>query len=124
MKYMTTKKIDTIDEFIATYPNDVQDILQKIRSIAKEVAPDAQEVIVYGIPTFKLGGKNLVHFSAFESHIGFYPTPTGIEAFKAQLSEYKSAKGSVQFPLDKAIPYKLIASIIAFRVQELSRKKS
>ena len=121
---MTTKKIDTIDEFIATYPNDVQDILQKIRSIAKEVAPDAQEVIVYGIPTFKLGGKNLVHFSAFESHVGFYPTPTGIEAFKTQLSEYKSAKGSVQFPLDKAIPYKLIASIIAFRVQELSRKKS
>lgn len=117
------KTAKNIDEFIAGYPKEVQTILKKIRASVKKEAPDAEEAIAYGIPTFKLNGKNLVHFSAFEDHIGFYPTPSGIEAFKKELSLYKSAKGSVQFPLDKTIPYELIKMIIAFRVKEITKKK-
>jgi uncharacterized protein YdhG (YjbR/CyaY superfamily) len=108
---------DSIDEYIADFSNEVQDILQKIRTIVKEAAPDAAEAIKYQIPTFVLNG-NLVHFAAFEKHIGFYPTPSGIEQFKDELSTYKNAKGSVQFPLGSPIPYKLIEKIVKFRVKE------
>ena len=107
----------TIDEYIAGFPPDVQDILQKIRMTIREAAPDAQETISYQMPTFTLKG-NLVHFAAFKSHIGFYPVPTGIEAFRDELAVYKQGKGSVQFPLDQPIPYDLISKIVAFRVQE------
>jgi len=107
----------TIDEYIAGFPPDVQDILQKIRMTIREAAPDAQETISYQMPTFTLKG-NLVHFAAFKSHIGFYPVPTGIEAFKDELAVYKQGKGSVQFPLDQPIPYELIGRIVTFRVQE------
>lgn len=107
----------TIDDYIAGFPADVQEILEKIRSIIRQVAPDAEEAIKYQIPTFVLKG-NLVHFAAFKQHIGFYPTPTGIEAFKEQLSGYEGAKGSVQFPLDQPIPYPLINDIVKFRVAE------
>ncbi|MDD2766604.1 MAG: DUF1801 domain-containing protein [Candidatus Moranbacteria bacterium] len=117
------EKMESVDAFITKYPKDIQVILQKIRAIVREVVPDVQEVIAYGIPTFKLNGKNLVHFSAFDSHIGFYPTPSGIEAFKEELAIYKSAKGSVQFPLNKTIPYALIKKMIIFRTEELTRKK-
>jgi uncharacterized protein YdhG (YjbR/CyaY superfamily) len=106
-----------IDEFIAGYPEHVQDILHRIRTIIREAAPGAQEAIKYGIPTFTLEG-NLVHFSAFKKHIGFYPDPSGIEKFKQELSPYKGAKGSIQFPLDQPIPYDLIRRIVEFRVQE------
>ncbi len=108
---------DSIDEYIAAFSKEVQHILQKIRAIVKEAAPDAEEAIKYQIPTFVLSG-NLVHFAAFEKHIGFYPTPSGIEQFKDELSSYKSAKGSVQFPLGSPIPYKLIEKIVKFRVKE------
>ena len=106
-----------IDAYIAAFPEDVQGILKKIRTTIHNAAPDAEETINYGIPTFTLKG-NLVHFAGFKKHIGFYPTPTGIEKFKKELSVYEGAKGSVQFPLDKPIPYGLISKIVKFRVKE------
>jgi len=111
-----TKSTD-IDEYIAGFSPQVQEILQKIRQTIRAAAPEAQETINYAIPTFTLKG-NLVHFAAFERHIGFYPTPSGIERFKVELSAYEGAKGSVQFPLDRPIPYDLIRDIVKFRVQE------
>jgi uncharacterized protein YdhG (YjbR/CyaY superfamily) len=107
----------SIDEYIAGFPTHVQVILEKIRETIRQAAPAAQESINYAIPTFTLHG-NLVHFAAFDRHIGFYPTPTGIEHFKNELSTYQMAKGSVQFPLDGPIPYDLISEIVKFRVQE------
>jgi len=106
-----------IDEYIAGFPQDVQEILEKIRMTIRGAAPDAQETISYQIPTFTLKG-NLVHFGAFKKHIGFYPASTGIEAFKNELSAYEGAKGSVKFPLDKPIPFDLISEITKFRVRE------
>lgn len=111
----------TIDEYIAGFPPDVQAILQKIRAIIRNAAPGAEEAIKYQLPTFILNG-NLVHFGAFKKHIGFYPTPTGTEKFKKELSVYQGAKGSVRFPLDKPIPYDLISQIVEFRVRESLEK--
>jgi uncharacterized protein YdhG (YjbR/CyaY superfamily) len=107
----------TIDEYISVFPKDTQEILKKIRATIQKAAPGAEETINYQMPTFTLKG-NLVHFAAFKNHIGFYPTPTGIEKFKKELSSYKGAKGSVQFPLDQPIPYSLIGKIVTFRVKE------
>jgi uncharacterized protein YdhG (YjbR/CyaY superfamily) len=116
--------IKTIDEYIAGFPKDTQEILQKMRAIISKAAPKATETISYGIPTFVLE-KNLVHFGGFKSHIGFYATPTGHEAFKKELSIYKEGKGSVQFPLDKPLPAGLITKIVKFRVKEnLERAKA
>lgn len=112
----------TIDEYIALFPQDVQVILNRIRAIIREEAPQAQEKISYQMPTFYLNG-NLVHFAAFKRHIGVYPTPTGIEAFQDELAAYKWAKGSVQFPLDQPIPYELIRRIVQFRVAENQKKQ-
>jgi uncharacterized protein YdhG (YjbR/CyaY superfamily) len=106
-----------IDEYIAGFPPDVQEILEKIRVTIRKAAPDAEETIKYQMPTFTLKG-NLVHFAAFKKHIGFYPVPTGIEAFKEELSLYEGGKGSVRFPLDKPIPFDLIIRIVKFRVKE------
>ena len=108
---------NNIDEYIAGFPEDIQHILQKVRTTIREAAPQAQETIKYQIPTFTLDG-NLVHFAGYKKHIGFYPTPSGIEKFQQELSAYKSAKGSVQFPLDRPIPYDLIRKIVEFRVKE------
>ncbi len=107
----------TIDEYIAGFSADVQEVLQKIRKTIQEAAPDATEKISYQMPTFYLKG-NLVHFAAFKEHIGFYPVPTGIEKFKKELSVYKQGKGSVQFPMDQPMPYELITKIVKFRVRE------
>lgn len=113
-----------LDEYIAGFPEEVQEILEKLRNTIRDAAPDAEEVINYQIPTFKLNG-NLVHFAAYKKHIGFYPTPSGIEKFKEELSIYEGAKGSVKFPLDQPIPYDLIGKIVSFRVQEnLEKAKS
>ena len=112
------KKFKTMDEYIKTFPKDVQSILEKMRQTIRKAAPEAVEAISYQMPTFKLNGKNLVHFAAFKNHIGFYPIPSGIEAFKKALSPYKQGKGSVQFPIDKAIPYDLVKKIVIFRVKE------
>lgn len=108
----------TIDEYIRTFPPDVQEILENLRKLIHEIVPDAKEAMAYGIPTFTLDG-NLVHFAAFEHHIGFYPTPSAIEVFKKQFSPYKHAKGSVQFPLDQPIPYDLVRRIVEYRVNEV-----
>ena len=107
----------SIDEYIAVFPEEVQKKLKELRTVIKVAAPDAEEKISYQMPTFALKG-NLVHFAAYKNHIGFYPTPSGIEEFKDELSAYEGAKGSVRFPLDKPIPYDLIAKIVAFRVKE------
>ncbi len=112
-----------IDEYIAKFPIEVQEKLQKIRKIVQDAAPEATEKISYQMPTFYLYG-NLVHFAAYKKHIGFYPTPSGITSFDAELAPYKRAKGSVIFPLDKPIPYDLIDKIVRFRVAEnLTTKK-
>lgn len=111
----------TIDEYIAGYPPEVQTILQQIRLTIRGAAPEATETINYRMPTFTLHG-NLVHFAAYPKHIGFYPAPSGIEHFKDKLAGYKSAKGSVQFPLDQPIPYCLIGEIVRFRVEETMTK--
>lgn len=115
--------ISTIDAYISSFPKDVQAALIQVRDTIRASAPKAEETIKYGIPTFVLHG-NLVHFGGYKSHIGFYPAPSGIEAFKKELSVYKSAKGSVQFPLDKPLPLSLITKIVKFRVKEnLENKK-
>ena len=113
-----SKKPSTIDEYIASFPDDVQGILETMRRTIKKAAPTAEETIRYQMPTFKLNGKNLVHFAAFKHHIGFYPIPSGITAFQKELSVYKQGKGSVQFPLDKTMPYDLVKRIVLFRVNE------
>ena len=107
----------TIDEYIAGFPEDIQLILQKIRTVIHTAAPDAVEAISYAMPTFKLEG-NLIHFAAFKNHIGLYPTPSGIEMFKEELSVYEGAKGSIRLPLSQPIPYELIGKIAAARVQD------
>jgi uncharacterized protein YdhG (YjbR/CyaY superfamily) len=107
----------SMDEYIATFPAEIQIILEELRATIKTSAPDAEEKISYQMPTFFLKG-NLVHFAAHKNHIGFYPTPSGIETFKQELSVYKNAKGSVQFPIDKPLPLELIGKIVRFRVDE------
>ena len=107
----------SINESIAFFPGDVQARLNKIRQAIRKAAPGAVECIAYQMPTFRLNG-NLVHFAAFKEHIGFYPVQTGIEKFKKELSVYKQGKGSVQFPLDRPMPYELITKIVKFRVKE------
>lgn len=106
-----------IDSFIATFPAETQKLLQQVRETIKKAAPEAEETINYGIPTFKLNG-NLVHFSGYKNHIGFYPGGAGIKAFEKEISVYKSAKGSVQFPIDQSMPIDLITKITKFRVQQ------
>lgn len=112
-----------IDEYILGFPKETQLILQKIRTTIKKIIPKGEETISYAIPTFKLNGKNLVHFAAFKNHIGFYATPSGHAEFKEELSKYKQGKGSVQFPFDQPIPYDLIKRIVKFRVKEQEQKR-
>ncbi len=113
----------TIDAYIAAFPEAVQEKLAALRLTIREAAPDAEETITYQIPTFKLNG-NLVHFAAYKTHIGFYPAPSGIEAFKKDLAPYATAKGSVRFPLDESIPFDLVSRIVAYRVAENLKKGS
>jgi uncharacterized protein YdhG (YjbR/CyaY superfamily) len=108
---------EAVDVYISGFPDHVQELLNEIRSIIRKAAPQARQGISYGIPTFKLNGY-LVHFGAYEKHIGFYPTPSGIEHFKQELSLYEGGKGSIKFPLDQAIPWDLIRQIVEFRVAE------
>ncbi len=113
----TNKAPQTIDEYIALFPADVQEKLEKVRATIRAAAPEAEEAIKYRLATFVLAG-NLVHFGAFKQHIGFYPTASGIAHFKDELSAYKSSKGAVQFPLEKPIPRALIRKSVKFRVEE------
>jgi uncharacterized protein YdhG (YjbR/CyaY superfamily) len=114
---MPLNKPKNIDEYITGFPDEVQKTLQQIRSVIKEAAPEAQEVISYSMPALKLNGI-LVWFAAYSKHIGFYPHSTGIVAFKKDISSYKSSKGAIQFPLDKPMPFDLITEIVKFRVEE------
>lgn len=118
---MITAKPENIDEYIAGFPENVQYMLQQIRETIRSAAPEAEEAISYAMPTFKLNG-NLVHFAGYKNHIGLYPAPQGIEAFKKELSVYKGAKGSVQFPLDQPMPLDLIKRIVTFRVAQQNEK--
>lgn len=111
-----------IDSYISGYPKEVQRLLETVRKTIRKAAPDATEAMAYGIPTFKFKGKNLVHFGGFKSHIGFYPAPQGLEAFKDELSQYKGAKGSVQFPLNQPLPLELITRIVRYRLEEEQAK--
>ena len=114
-------KFNNIDDYIAGYPHETQLILEKLRLTIRKAAPDAKETINYGIPTFTLKG-NLVHFAGFKNHVGFYPTPSGIEAFKKELSVYEGAKGSVKFPISELLPFDLVTKIVEFRVKESLEK--
>jgi len=111
----------SIDEYIGTFPEDIQKLLEEVRATIKAAAPNAEEKISYQMPTFFLNG-NLIHFAAFKNHIGLYPTPSGTEAFKRELSIYQGAKGSVRLPIDKPLPLKLISRIVKFRVAENLKK--
>ncbi|MDD3793913.1 MAG: DUF1801 domain-containing protein [Candidatus Gracilibacteria bacterium] len=106
----------TIDDYISGFPSDVQIILQKIRKIIIESNPDLVEIINYGVPTFKLNGKNMVHFGAFKKHISIFPGPEAIEHFSTRLGQYKISKGTIQFSLDKEIPYDLIGEIVRYKI--------
>jgi len=118
---MKSTEPTNIDEYIAGFPQSVQETLHKLRAIVREAAPDAEEALKYRIPTF-VQHENLVHFAAFENHVGFYPTPSAIETFKNELKGYKSAKGSVQFPHEQPVPFALIKKMVQFRVDEIQSK--
>ncbi len=115
---MTQAAFTTIDTYIAAAQPAAQPVLERIRTIVRRLAPTAAEAISYGMPTFKLDGKNLVHFAAFTHHIGLYPTPSGTAAFASRLAPYKFAKGSIRFQIDEPIPYDLIEDIVIFRIRE------
>jgi uncharacterized protein YdhG (YjbR/CyaY superfamily) len=109
----------TIDEYIAEFPPATQERLEQVRALVRSIAPDAVETISYAIPTFDLKGKHLVHFAGYEKHIGLYPAPVGMEAFKEEFSAYKTGKGSVQFPLEQPLPVDLIRRVVEFRVERI-----
>ncbi len=118
------KKPVDVDEYILGFPEETQKLLEEIRAIIKKAAPKAEEVISYSMPAFKQNGI-LVYFAGYKNHIGFYPTSSGILNFKEELSNYKSSKGAVQFPLDKPLPLKLITKIVKFRaVEDLKKSKT
>jgi uncharacterized protein YdhG (YjbR/CyaY superfamily) len=114
--------METVDEYIMTFPEEVQVLLNQIRTIIRECAPEAVESLAYQMPSYKTNGRPLIYFAAFKNHIGFYATPSGHSEFAKELSKYKQGKGSVQFPFDKPIPFDLIRQIVAFRVEENKEK--
>ena len=116
--------VNSIDAYIAQFPEETQERLNGLRALINATAPDAIETISYAMPTFDLNGKHLVHFAGYERHVGLYPTPSGVDAFKDELAAYKNAKGSVQFPLNQPMPMDLIRQIVAYRVEESMRKAS
>jgi uncharacterized protein YdhG (YjbR/CyaY superfamily) len=115
---------NSIDEYIAGFPPETQKVLEELRALIQASAPDATETISYAIPTFDLNGKHLVHFAGYERHVGLYPAPSGLEAFKEDLKPYKRGKGSVQFPLGQPLPKDLIRRIVEFRVEQNTGKAS
>jgi uncharacterized protein YdhG (YjbR/CyaY superfamily) len=122
---MTSKKLFmTIDDYISTFPEDIQAILEKVRQAIQKASPEATETISYGIPTFNLNGKHLVFFAGWKHHISLYPIPAGDEAFQQKISQYKRAKGTIQFQLDKPIPYDLVEEIVTLLVKENQEKES
>ncbi len=118
---MKTKPVNNIDEYITGFPDNVQKLLKQMRATIRKAAPGAEETINYAVPTFKLNG-NLVHFAAFKKHIGFYPAPAGIEAFKQEVAPFEAGKGSLQFPFDQPLPLELVTKIVKFRVKQNMEK--
>ncbi len=118
-----SKKFESIDEYIESFPENVQSVLEKLRATVQEAAPEALESISYDMPTFRLNGERLVYFSAWKNHIGFYSIPRGNEAFRKELSPYEGEKGSLRFPLEKPIPYDLVKKIVTFRIKEIQNEK-
>lgn len=116
------KEFTDINTYIADFPAEMQVILEQIRVTIQQAALEAKEAIKYGMPTFVLNG-NLVHFAAFKNHIGFYPAPTGIDAFIGELAQYQTGKGTIQFPINKPIPFDLITKVVKFRVEENLKKR-
>ncbi len=116
------KDYTDINAFIADFPEEIRVILEKIRTTIQLAAPEAKEAIKYGMPTFVLNG-NLVHFAAYKTHIGFYPAPSGIDAFIEELALYRTGKGTIQFPIGKPIPFDLITKVVKFRVEENLKKR-
>ncbi|MFA6271594.1 MAG: DUF1801 domain-containing protein [Patescibacteria group bacterium] len=114
----SSRKFVNIDEYIALHPKNVQIELKKLRQIIIKAAPGAEEAIRYDMPTFRINDASLVHFAAYAKHIGFYPTPSGVSAFKKELSKFRTSKGAIQFPIEKALPLGLIAKIVRYRVKE------
>jgi len=117
------KKPADIDGYIAGFPEEIRVILNKLRETIRKAAPGAGEGINYGIPAYRLNGKEVVYFAAFKNHIGIYPAPRGVDEFKKELAEYKGGKGTVQFPLDKPLPLRLISRIVIYRVKENLQKE-
>jgi uncharacterized protein YdhG (YjbR/CyaY superfamily) len=123
-KQMTDKKrFTSIDEYISTFPGEIQAVLEKVRQAIHHAAPEAAETMSYGIPTFNLNGKHLVFFAGWKHHISLYPLPAGDEAFQQELAHYKRAKGTIQFPLDKPIPYDLVEQIVTLLIRESPAKE-
>jgi len=122
---MEKQKYKTIDEYIAGFPGDIRVVLEKLRQVIKSAAPEAVETISYSMPAFKLNGI-LVYFAAFKNHIGFFPTASGVEAFKQDLTAYETSKGTIRFPLDKPVPFDLVEKIVKYRVTQnlLKQRKS
>ncbi|GHT20891.1 hypothetical protein AGMMS4957_08900 [Bacteroidia bacterium] len=114
--------MNTIDEYIASFEPEIQRTLIEIRNFIKKEVPEATEKISYGMPTFYLNG-NLVHFAAFKEHYGFFPSPSGIDAFEKELAPYRSGKGTLRFPMDKPVPWEIIKKVVRFRVKENANKK-
>ena len=121
---MKSQKVhfNSIDEYISTFPKDVQKILEELQETIKAAAPEAEEKISYGIPTFTLNGKYLIYFAGWKNHISIYPIPSGSEAFNQQVSKYVEGKGTLKFPLDKPLPMRLITKIVKYRVAENSKR--
>jgi uncharacterized protein YdhG (YjbR/CyaY superfamily) len=119
----TRKDVATIDEYIKTFPKDVQSILQEVRRTIQKAAPKAVEAISYRIPTFKLDGKYLVYFAGYGTHVGVYPAPKGAAAFQKQIAPYRSGKATIRFPLDKPVPHGLLRKVVLFRIEERREKQ-
>ena len=119
---MERRQYKDIDDYISVFPDDIQALLQEIRRVIKESAPEAEEAIRYGMPTFRIRDRNLVHFAGFKRHFGFYPTPSGIDAYRDELSTYQVSKGAIQFPMGRPVPFDLIRKIVKSRVQEVLAK--
>jgi uncharacterized protein YdhG (YjbR/CyaY superfamily) len=119
---MPKEAFKTIDEYVASFPRNIQNILEELRQVIRDSAPNAEEAISFQMPTFKLNG-NLVWFAAFKNHIGFYPKASAIEAFRKELTDYEVSKGTIRFPFDKPIPFDLVRKIVKYRVKQNLEKK-
>lgn len=118
------KKYNNVDEYLSSFPKEIQKVLKQVRETIKKTAPQAEEKISYGVPSFTLNGKQLIYFAGFKKHIGVYPSPVTVDTFKKDFSKYKTGKGSVQLPLDQPMPLTLITKIVKYRIKKLAEEKA